>query len=254
MIIATWNVNSIRVRLPQVLDWLAQHKPDILCLQETKVIDSDFPQADFAAFGYQAALNGQKTYNGVAILSRTAASALQTELPMLDTEQRRLLAATINGTRVVNVYVPNGESVESDKYQFKLKWLRALRSYLAQELATHRQLVLLGDFNIAPEPRDVYDPKTWEGHVLFSEPERAALRGLAETGLVDVFRAFPQPDASYTWWDYRQGGFRRNHGLRIDHILVSAPLAAYCRRCIIDKEPRGLERPSDHAPVVATFD
>ena len=173
---------------------------------------------------------------------------------MLDTEQRRLLAATINGTRVVNVYVPNGESVESDKYQFKLKWLRALRSYLAQELATHRQLVLLGDFNIAPEPRDVYDPKTWEGHVLFSEPERAALRGLAETGLVDVFRAFPQPDASYTWWDYRQGGFRRNHGLRIYHILVSAPLAACCRRCIIDKEPRGLERPSDHAPVVATFD
>jgi exodeoxyribonuclease-3 len=253
MRIATWNVNSVRVRLPQVLDWLAQHAPDILCIQETKVTDTDFPAAEFHAAGYHAVFSGQKTYNGVATLSREAASSVMTELPGFDSEQKRLLAATVAGLRLINVYVPNGESVDSEKYSYKLAWLRALREFIALELGKHPDLLVLGDFNIAPEPRDVHDPKAWEGHVLFSEAERAALRELLATGLVDVFRAFPQPEASFTWWDYRQGGFRRNHGLRIDHILTSTSLAARCRACTIDAAPRALERPSDHAPVIAEF-
>jgi exodeoxyribonuclease-3 len=254
MRIATWNVNSVRVRLPQVLDWLAQHAPDVLCIQETKVVDADFPAAEFQAAGYHAVYAGQKAYNGVATLSREPASAVVTELPGFNSEQKRLLAATVAGLRLINVYVPNGESVDSEKYTYKLAWLRALRQFIARELAEHPDLVMLGDFNIAPEPRDVHDPKAWDGHVLFSEPERAALRELVGTGLADVFRAFPQPAASFTWWDYRQGGFRRNHGLRIDHILASAPVAARCRACMIDTAPRALERPSDHAPVIAEFD
>lgn len=253
MRIATWNVNSVRVRLPQVLDWLAQHSPDVLCIQETKVVDAEFPVADFQAAGYRAVFAGQKTYNGVATLSREPASAVMAELPGFDSEQKRLLTATVAGLRLINVYVPNGESVESEKYTYKLAWLRALRKFIALELGEHPDLLVLGDFNIAPEPRDVHDPKAWAGHVLFSEPERAALCELVGTGLVDVFRAFPQPEASFTWWDYRQGGFRRNHGLRIDHILASPPLAARCRACTIDTAPRALERPSDHAPVIAEF-
>ncbi len=253
MRIATWNVNSVRVRLPQVLDWLAQHSPDVLCIQETKVIDADFPAAEFRAAGYHAAFTGQKTYNGVATLSREPASAVVTELPGFNAEQKRFLAATVAGLRLINVYVPNGESVDSEKYRYKLAWLDALRDFVARERVAHADLVVLGDFNVAPEPRDVYDPKAWEGRVLFSEPERAALRALRDTGLVDVFRTFPRPEGSYTWWDYRQGGFRRNHGLRIDHILASASLATRCRACTIDVAPRALERPSDHAPVIAEF-
>jgi exodeoxyribonuclease-3 len=253
MRIATWNVNSVRVRLPQVLDWLAQHSPDVLCIQETKVVDAEFPVADFQAVGYRAVFAGQKAYNGVATLTRQAVGAVVTALPGFDSEQKRFLAATVAGLRLINVYVPNGESVESEKYTYKLAWLRALREFIALELGEHPDLLVLGDFNIAPEPRDVHDPKAWEGHVLFSEPERAALRELVGTGLVDLFRAFPQPEASFTWWDYRQGGFRRNHGLRIDHILASPPLAARCRACTIDTAPRALERPSDHAPVIAEF-
>jgi exodeoxyribonuclease-3 len=253
MRIATWNVNSLRVRLPQVLDWLVRHAPDILCLQETKVIDADFPAAEFRAAGYHAVFIGQKTYNGVATLSREPADAVMTELPGFDSGQKRFLAATVGGLRLVNVYVPNGESVDSEKYGYKLAWLGALREFIARELATHPDVVVLGDFNVAPQPRDVHDPKAWEGHVLFSEPERAALRALLATGLVDVFRAFPQPEASFTWWDYRQGGFRRNQGLRIDLILASTSLAGRCRGCSIDTAPRALERPSDHAPVIAEF-
>jgi exodeoxyribonuclease-3 len=251
--IATWNVNSLRVRLPQVLDWLAQHRPEVLCLQETKVTDEDFPLAPLQAAGYQVQVSGQKTYNGVAILTRATAVDVVTELPGTDSAQKRYLAATIEGVRVVNVYVPNGESVSSDKYAFKLAWLTALQQQLAVELQRFPELVIVGDFNIAPEDRDVYDPAAWQGQVLFSEPERNALQALLRTGLMDVFRRFEQAPQSYSWWDYRQGAFRRNQGLRIDHILASPALASRCTRCLIDVAPRRAERPSDHAPVLAQF-
>jgi exodeoxyribonuclease-3 len=253
MKIATWNVNSIRVRLPQVLEWLKKENPDVLCLQETKITDEDFPVAAFHDIGYQAVYAGQKTYNGVATLSRTSAEKIITSLPNADGVQKRLLASTIDGVRVVNVYVPNGEEVGSEKYSYKLSWLAALEKYLAEELKAHPKLALLGDYNIAPEERDVHDPKRWEGHVLFSEQERIAFQGLFRLGLQDVFRKFDQPDKCFSWWDYRAGAFPRNHGLRIDHILCSAVLASECRGCRIDIEPRKHERPSDHAPVVAEF-
>ncbi len=253
MKIATWNINSIRVRLPHVLDWLAQQTPDALCLQETKVIDEDFPVDDFRRAGYTAVYAGQKTYNGVAILSRTPATDVMRALPKAEGVQQRLIAATVDGVRIVNVYVPNGEAVDSDKYGYKLSWLKALRVWLKTELEAHPKLALLGDFNIAPEERDVHDPKQWEGHVLFSDQEREAFRALLADGLVDVFRKFDQPAASFSWWDYRMGAFRRDLGLRIDHILTSRALANTCRACHIDKTPRALERPSDHAPVIAEF-
>ena len=254
MKIATWNVNSIRVRLPHVLDWLAQQQPDVLCLQETKVPDEEFPADAFNQVGYSVAYAGQKTYNGVATLSRLPANEVVRALPEADGVQKRLLAVTIDDVRVVNVYVPNGEAVDSDKYGYKLAWLKALRAFLRAELEAHPKLVLLGDFNIAPEERDVHDPKLWEGHVLFSDKEREAFRALVADGFVDVFRKFDQPAASFSWWDYRMGGFRRDLGLRIDHILASSALASTCRVCHIDKAPRGLERPSDHAPVIAEFE
>jgi exodeoxyribonuclease-3 len=251
--IATWNVNSIRVRLPQVLEWLKQERPDALCLQETKTTDEDFPAAAFHEIGYQVAYTGQKTYNGVATLSRTPAEKIVTALPDADAAQKRFLAATIDGVRVINVYVPNGEEVGSDKYSYKLSWLQALDKYLAEELKTHPRLALLGDYNIAPEERDVHDPTLWAGHVLFSDQERAAFQRLIQRGLVDVFRKFDQPEKSFSWWDYRTAAFRRNNGLRIDHILCSITLASGCCRCRIDQEPRKQERPSDHAPVIAEF-
>ena len=253
MKLATWNVNSLRVRLPQVLDWISKHTPDAFCLQETKLVDADFPEAAFRELNYNAAYCGQKTYNGVAILSPHPLGNITAQLPDADTAQKRFLAATINGIRVVNVYVPNGERVDSDKYIYKMSWLDALRTHLADELDVHSKLVLLGDFNVAPEERDVHDPKLWEGQVLFSAKERAALARVTDTGLVDLFRKFEQPESSFSWWDYRQGAFRRNRGLRIDHIFASQPLAQMCRACHIDREPRGSERPSDHAPVVADF-
>lgn len=253
MKIATWNVNSLRVRLPQVLDWLARESPDVLCLQETKVVDEEFPLDALRAVGYAAAFSGQKTYNGVATLTRAAAADVMNALPDGDGAQKRFLAATVDGVRIVNVYVPNGESVESDKYRYKLHWLETLTAFLAQELARYPRLALLGDFNIAPEERDVHDPKRWQGKVLFSELERAAFRALVDLGLVDVFRRFEQPEKSFTWWDYRLNGFARNWGLRIDHVLCSGALAADCRASRIDVEPRRAERPSDHAPVVAEF-
>jgi len=249
--LATWNVNSLKVRLPQVLDFLAAQQPDALCLQETKLEDASFPIAEIERAGYRAAYAGQKTYNGVAILSRTASTDLQAGILGYEDPQKRVLAATIDGVRVISVYVPNGESVESDKYKYKLAWLARLTAWLEAELATHQRLAVLGDYNIAPDERDVYDPKAWEGQVLFSEPERAAFRRLIALGLADSFRLFEQPEKSYTWWDYRMNMFKRKLGLRIDHILLSPALTGACRSCTIDREMRARERPSDHAPVIA---
>jgi len=253
MKLATWNVNSLKVRLPQVLDWLGQHQPDALCLQETKLEDVNFPAAAIGDAGYQVLYSGQKTYNGVAILSRVPASDAVTAIPAFEDPQKRVLAATVDGVRVICVYVPNGESVESDKYQYKLKWLAAVTAWLRDELTRFPRLAVLGDFNIAPEERDVHDPKAWEGRVLFSAPERDAFKALLEPGLRDSFRLFEQPEKSFTWWDYRMNAFRRKMGLRIDHILLSTELAKCCAACTVDVEPRKAERPSDHAPVIATL-
>jgi len=251
--IATWNVNSLKVRLPQVLAWLAAHQPDALCLQETKTEDSSFPAAEIENAGYRVVYTGQKTYNGVAILSKVAATEAVMAIPDFDDPQKRVLAATINGVRVVCLYVPNGQSVDSDKYQYKLAWLRATTAWLKNELAANDQLVVVGDFNIAPADNDVHDPKAWEGQVLCSAAERAALQELLAIGLKDSLRLL-EPDAQiFTWWDYRMNAFKRKMGLRIDHILVSAALAARCRSCAADLEPRRHERPSDHAPVSAEF-
>jgi exodeoxyribonuclease-3 len=316
MKLATWNVNSLKVRLPHVLDWLAANPVDVLCLQESKQQDSDFPQAELLAAGYHAVFSGQKTYNGVAILSREPASDVQMGIPDFADEQKRVIAATFTSgsnakvkqggdeqttqtvppssqpspgggrsnrplslrgrvrvgvplarpgvseeanavspmqserIRVVCVYVPNGQSVDSDKYQYKLAWLTALRDWLKQELTRYPKLVLLGDYNIAPEDRDVYDPIAWQGNVLVSEPERQQFKNMVRLGLHDSFRLFEQAEKSYSWWDYRMMAFRRNHGLRIDHILISESLVALCKSCVIDKAPRKLERPSDHAPVI----
>ena len=254
MRLATWNVNSLKVRLPQVLDWLAINQPDVLCLQETKLQDENFPVAEIVAVGYQPIYSGQKTYNGVALLSRQIGGEVVAAIPSLDDPQKRVLAATFNDVRVICIYVPNGESVESEKYPYKLKWLAALNEWLRDELNRHPKLALLGDFNIAPDDRDVHDPALWEGKVLCSQPEREALQRLINLGLQDGFRLFEQPEKSYTWWDYRMMAFRRNMGMRIDHILLSKELAASCTSCAIDKATRKLERPSDHAPVMATFD
>ncbi len=253
MKIASWNVNSLRVRLPQVLEWLSEHRPDVLALQETKMTDEQFPAGDIAAAGYQVLFSGQKTYNGVAILARGALCDPITDLPAFDDPQRRLLAATYAGVRVVDVYIPNGSEVGSEKYAYKLSWLESLTEFLRDELARHEKLVLLGDFNIAPEDRDVHDPKAWEGKVLCSEPEREAYRRIEALGLIDTFRRFSEESGQFSWWDYRMNGFRRNLGLRIDLILASEPLGATARSSIIDKTPRAWERPSDHAPVVAEF-
>ena len=253
MKLATWNVNSLRVRLPHVCDWLARVQPDVLCLQETKVTDAECPVAALRDAGYHVLHAGQKSYNGVAILARTALSDTATTAAGLDAGQQRYVAATVNGVRVISVYVPNGEAITSAKYTFKLEWLAALRTHIALELARYPLLAVVGDFNVAPEDRDVHDPRLWQNQVLFSEPERAALRALFDVGLIDVFRQFPQAPASFTWWDYRQGGFRRNLGLRIDHVLCSSALAKRCVACTIDTAPRALERPSDHAPVIAEF-
>lgn len=253
MKIATWNVNSLRVRAGQVLDWLAAQQPEILCLQETKTVDADFPVQTINAAGYQAIYTGQKTYNGVAILSRARATDVAPSIPGLGDTQKRMLAATYGEVRVLSVYVPNGQEVGSEKYAYKLDWLERLADYIKDQLNSYSQLALVGDFNIAPAERDVHDPALWEGSVLFSDRERAAFRMLLGVGLVDVFRQFDQPEKSFTWWDYRAGAFRRDMGLRIDHILCSTALSEKCRGCTIDKEPRRRERPSDHAPVVAEF-
>lgn len=251
--IATWNVNSLNVRLPQVLDWLRDRQPDILALQETKLTDPDFPTLDIAEAGYQSTFAGQKTYNGVAILSRLPADEIVTDIPGTTDPQRRVLGATIGDVRVLNLYVPNGQAVGSDKFAYKLAWLDRLAAWLEIQLARYPRLVVLGDFNIAPDDRDVHDPEAWAGQVLCSESERAAFQRLLDLGLTDTFRLFPQEDHAFSWWDYRAAAFRRNLGLRIDHILASPVLAAACTACLVDKAPRRLERPSDHAPVIAEF-
>lgn len=253
MKIATWNVNSLKVRLPHVLEWLATARPDALCLQETKTEDKGFPFAALAEAGYQAIHNGQKTYNGVAILARTAPSDIACDIPDFPDPQKRVIAATVGDLRLVCAYMPNGQAVGSEKYAYKLAWLAALTGWLQQELVRYPRLALLGDFNIAPDDRDVHDPVAWQGQILCSEAERAAFRKLLDLGLADAFRLFDQAEKSFSWWDYRMMAFRRNQGLRIDHILVSGALKGTCRACTIDKAPRKLERPSDHAPVVAEF-
>lgn len=254
MKLATWNVNSLKVRLAHVLQWLAENPVDVLCLQETKMTDDKIPVSEIEAAGYQVAFSGQKTYNGVAILSRHPMSAVVKNNPLFPDEQQRIIGATIEGIRVICAYVPNGQAVGSDKYQYKLNWLAALQQWLSQELQSHPQLALLGDYNIAPADCDVHDPVAWQGSVLVSEAERAAFQDLCSLNLTDAFRLFEQPEKMYSWWDYRQMAFRRNMGLRIDHILLSPPLASRCTACVIDKAPRKWEQPSDHTPVIATLD
>jgi exodeoxyribonuclease III len=253
MQLATWNVNSLKVRLPHVLQWLAENPVDVLCLQETKTIDSKFPLTEIEAAGYQVAFSGQPTYNGVAILSRHAIDNVVKNNPLFPDEQQRIISATIAGVRVVCAYVPNGQAVGSEKYLYKLSWLKALRQWLETELSLHPSLALLGDYNIAPDDRDVHDPVAWQGQVLVSDAERDEFKALCELNLTDAFRLFEQPEKLYSWWDYRQMAFRRNMGLRIDHILLSPPLASRCTACTIDKLPRKWEQPSDHTPVVATL-
>jgi len=254
MKIASWNVNSLRVRLPQVLDWLKTEQPDVLALQETKLTDDLFPAQAFRDLGYEIAFSGQPTYNGVALIARQPIEDVVTDIPGFEDHQRRVMAATIGGLRVIDLYVVNGEAVGSEKYAYKLNWLNAVHDWVRGELSRHPDMVVLGDFNIAPDDRDVHDPKAWHEKILCSTPEREALQRLCALGLEDVFRRFDQPEKSFSWWDYRMNGFRRNLGLRIDLVLASTPLAARCTASGIDRTPRGLERPSDHAPAWARFD
>ena len=249
MKLAAWNVNSLNVRLPHVVEWLKTHKPDALCLQELKMEDAKFPMDAFDDIGYHAVFNGQKTYNGVAIISRARPEDVRKDISGFEDHQKRVVAATIEGVRVVCVYIPNGQTIDSEKYQYKLQWLAALQAYMQDAIAAYGDVALLGDYNIAPDDRDVYDPKAWEGQVLCSVPERDAFRALIGLGLTDSFRLFGQAEKSYSWWDYRMNGFKRNLGLRIDHVLLTAGIAARCISSVIDVEPRKLERPSDHAPV-----
>lgn len=253
MKIATWNVNSLRARLQHTIDWLKANPVDAIGLQELKLQDEQFPRAEIEALGYQAVVNGQKTYNGVAILSRHPLEDVARDIPGFDDPQKRVIAATVQGVRMVNIYVPNGQAVGSEKYRYKLQWLAALREYLRDELARHPRLVVTGDFNVAPGDADVHDPVAWAGQVLCSDLERAGFQALLGLGLQDAFCLFPRPDQCFTWWDYRQAAFRRNLGLRIDHLLLSSDLAGKCVSCQIDTSPRTLERPSDHAPVVVSL-
>ncbi len=249
MKIATWNVNSINVRLAQVLDWITANQIDVLAMQETKVIDELFPVDAFKLMGYHICFSGQKTYNGVAIISRSQLLELCKYNPFFQDEAQRVIAATIDGIRVINLYIPNGQSVGSEKYLYKLAWLKAIHQFLKEELAKYSKVIVMGDFNIAPADIDVYEPLVWEGNVMVSQQEREAFQSMLALGFVDTLRhAHPEPGL-YTWWDYRQGAFRRNRGLRIDHILVSQSLLTGCGAVTIDKIARQSERPSDHAPV-----
>jgi exodeoxyribonuclease-3 len=253
MKLATWNVNSLKVRLPQVLQWLESSPVDVLCLQETKLTDDKFPVAEIEVAGYQVVFTGQKTYNGVAILSRHPITDVVKNNPLFLDEQQRIISATINDMRIVCAYVPNGQAVGSDKYDYKLRWLEALIQWLEAELQRFPSLAVLGDYNIAPADADVHDPAAWQDQVLVSGPERAAFERLCALPLADAFRLFPQAEKLYSWWDYRQMAFRRNRGLRIDHILLSPALTQRCTACEIDKLPRKWEQPSDHTPVIATL-
>lgn len=247
--IATFNVNSVKARITNLLAWLDDARPDIVLLQELKCVDEAFPAMEIEERGYNIATHGQKTYNGVAILARVEPANVVRGIPGFGDLQKRVLAADVGGVRVVSVYCPNGQSVGSDKYAYKLRWFEALAEWLAAELAGCADIAVLGDYNVAPEDRDVHDPEAWRGQVLVSDDERAAFDRLRALGFADAFRLFEQPEKSYSWWDYRMAAFRRNLGLRIDHVLLSPSLAPRCRACVIDIEPRKLERPSDHAPA-----
>ena len=255
MLIATWNVNSILARLPHVTRWLDAVKPDVLCMQETKCTDDKFPVDVFKERGYECLMFGQQSYNGVAILARGECATNHRGYPGDDeTMQSRLLATTVAGIQIINVYVPNGQMVGSEKYAFKLEWLHRLRRFFDEHYDNSSLVLLCGDFNIAPDERDVHDPRLWQGRILFSDQERAALQHIKDWGFIDAFRLHTETGGHYSWWDYRAGAFRRNMGLRIDHIWVSQPLAARNQNTSIDLEPRTWERPSDHAPVIAEFD
>ena len=253
MRIATWNVNSLKIRLPHLLDWLATHQPDVMCLQETKTEDQNFPRPELERAGYRAVFCGQKAYNGVAILARGELREVQHGIADFPDDPKRVIAATVDEVRVLCLYAPNGEAPGTDKYEYKLRWYRALTGWLKNKLKKYPRLAVLGDLNIAPEPRDVHNPKRWEGKIHFSEPERAAFREVVDVGLKDAFRLFEQPEKQFTWWDYRLKAFERGWGLRIDHILLAPELAKECSACAIDVEPRKRERPSDHAPVIAAL-
>ena len=250
MRLATWNVNSLTVRLPQLLDWLQSHPVDALVLQETKLTDDKFPHAEIEAAGYAAQWFGQKTYNGVALLSRSPATDIVKNIPGFDDGQARVIAGTVDGVRVIGAYFPNGQAPDSEKFVYKMRWQDALNAWVRAEMASHPALVLMGDFNVAPEDRDVYDPVAWAGQIHCTPEERAQFQALLGLGLSDAFRLFEQPPKSWSWWDYRNLAFRKNQGLRIDHILVSPALKPRVTACAIDKLPRKNERPSDHAPVL----
>lgn len=257
MKIATWNINSLKVRLPQVLDWLSTVEPDFVGLQELKLDQDKFPIDAIKDAGYEAVWLGQKTYNGVAILSKAPAQDVVSNIPDNDDPQKRMIAATFETAhgplRLVNVYCPNGQSLESEKYPYKLAWFERLTNWLAREIEQYPNLAIVGDYNIAPTDEDVHDPKRWKNQVLVSPPEREAFERLLALGLTDSFRLFEQPEKSFSWWDYRLNGYKRNAGLRIDHVLLTKPLADQCQSCVIDRAPRENEQPSDHAPVMATI-
>ena len=255
MKIATWNVNSINVRLPQLIGWLREADVDVLCVQETKCTDDMFPEGILEEAGYKAVFHGEKSYNGVAILSRHEVSDVRLGFDHDDAEsQKRLIAATVNGVRIVNCYFPNGQSLDSDKFVFKLDWIQHLRDLFDSDYSTDEKVLLCGDFNVAPEPTDVWNPGAWEGHIHFSLPERAAVTYVKQWGFTDAFRKSNGDVKQFSWWDYRAGAWQKNHGLRIDHIWVSSPLANTLKASWVDTEPRKLEKPSDHAPVVAEFE
>ena len=254
MKIASWNVNSLKVRLPQVIDWLETNQPDVLALQETKLQDENFPVKEIKAVGYHVVFSGQKTYNGMAIISKLPAKNIVTDIPDLDDPQRRILGANIGALRILNLYVVNGQELASAKYEYKLKWLSKVTEFIRDDLKNNSDYIVLGDFNIIPTDADSYDPEVWHDRIFCSDPEREALQNIIKLGFRDSFRLFEQEENTFSWWDYRQVAFRRNRGLRIDLILASAALAENCQSSTVDKEPRKLERPSDHAPVVAEFD
>ncbi|MES2091462.1 MAG: exodeoxyribonuclease III [Pseudomonadota bacterium] len=258
MKLATWNINSLTVRLPQLLDWLSANPVDVLVLQETKLTDDKFPHAELATAGYQSQWFGQKTYNGVALLTKVASTAVVKNITGFEDEQARVIAGTVShetlgSVRIIGCYIPNGQAPDSDKFVYKMRWLTALQEWLKVEMSAHPHLVLMGDFNIAPTDADVYDPVAWAGQIHCTPQEREHFQQLLGLGLHDAFRLFDQPPKIWSWWDYRNLAFRKNQGLRIDHILVSDALKPLVTACVVDKAPRKNERPSDHAPVIATL-
>lgn len=254
MKILSWNVNSLRMRFDHLTEVVKTHQPEVIALQETKVMDDAFPLEHVIELGYDVVFSGQKTFNGTAVLSKLPITQVETAIPDFHDEQKRVLAATIGGVRLLNLYVPNGSEVGSEKFEYKLAWLNALQHWVAETLQQHKQVILVGDFNIAPADNDVHDPKAWHEKILCSPQERAALKALLDLGLTDAFRHLHPESTQYSWWDYRAGGYPRNQGLRIDHALVNQPLLKHCVQCTIDETPRQWDKPSDHASVVLTFD